>query len=106
MWKGLGCCLYGTDGHKPLYGAEMGGTWGKVLQLCDRGLVPAASKSTISSVSPGLLALAQPYQASSHGPLPHNCGLNLAFGGVITFLEKFSLPSQEFPFNVIGTHAL
>lgn len=36
------------------------------------GLVLGAVKApTVPSGSPGLLALVQPYQASSHGPPPH-----------------------------------
>ena len=43
------------------------------LRLRDRGLVSGADKApTIPSGSLGCLTLAQPYQASSHGLLPHN----------------------------------
>jgi hypothetical protein len=67
MWKGLGVCHYVTDGHKSLGEREGAGCRG--LQLCDRGLVPGTDKApTIPSGSPRLIDLAQPYQASSHGP--------------------------------------
>jgi hypothetical protein len=46
----------------PMYGRE--------LWLCDRGLVPGADEAP--RVTPGsLLLLAQFYQVSSHGTLPH-----------------------------------
>jgi hypothetical protein len=45
MWRGLGHCLYVTDGHKSGGGGGGGGVgWGAVAS--DRGLVPGNRQSS------------------------------------------------------------